>query len=450
MDNLNPQREQWGSRIGFLLAAAGSAIGLGNLWRFPYLTGKNGGAAFLFIYLIILVVIGFSLTLAELSIGRHTQRNALGAFRKLDKRWGFVGAMGIIAAFVILSFYSVIGGWTISYMIKSLTGAFTGDTAEVFTSLISNPWEPIVYHGIFMLITAAIVYAGIGNGIEKASKVMMPALFILLLIVVVRSVTLEGASKGLEFYLKPDWSQVTGSTILAAMGQVFFSLSLGMGIMVTYGSYLNREENLPKSAVVIPLLDTLAAFLAGLAIMPAVFAFGLDPGEGPALMFITLPSVFAQMPLGSFFGFVFFALVFLAGLTSSMSLLEVCSSYVIDEWNWPRNKATIILAIAVFALGVPSSLSQGAVDITIFGKSFLDAVDFLASNILLPAGGLLIAIFCGWNWGIKNAVKEISNNGKLDFKLAPIWGIIIKFIAPIAIFIVFLNATGVLKMILGN
>jgi NSS family neurotransmitter:Na+ symporter len=353
-------REQWGTRVGFIFAAVGSAVGLGNLWRFPHLTGSNGGAAFLIIYLIIIALIGITIMLSELAIGRATQLNAVGAFKKLSKKWTFVGVMGVIAGFVILSYYSVIGGWSIGYMVRSLTGVFSGDTAELFGSFVSNTWEPLIWHAVFMGLTIGIVYNGIKGGIERASKIMIPALFIMLIIIIVRSLTLPGAAEGVAFYLKPDFSKVTGGTIMAALGQAFFSLSLGMGCMVTYGSYLSKKENLVSSSAIIPISDTLAAFLAGLAILPAVFAFGFDPSSGPGLMFITLPAVFAQMPLGTFFGFLFFVLVTIAALTSAISLLEVCSAYVIDEWKWSRKKTTLIMGLVIFLLGIPSSLSQDA------------------------------------------------------------------------------------------
>ncbi len=436
-------REQWGTRVGFIFAAVGSAVGLGNLWRFPHLTGSNGGAAFLIIYLIIIALIGITIMLSELAIGRATQLNAVGAFKKLSKKWTFVGVMGVIAGFVILSYYSVIGGWSIGYMVRSLTGVFSGDTAELFGSFVSNTWEPLIWHAVFMGLTIGIVYNGIKGGIERASKIMIPALFIMLIIIIVRSLTLPGAAEGVAFYLKPDFSKVTGGTIMAALGQAFFSLSLGMGCMVTYGSYLSKKENLVSSSAIIPISDTLAAFLAGLAILPAVFAFGFDPSSGPGLMFITLPAVFAQMPLGTFFGFLFFVLVTIAALTSAISLLEVCSAYVIDEWKWSRKKTTLLMGLVIFLLGIPSSLSQGAVNINLFGMDFLSFMDYISNNVLLTLGGMFICIFVGWIWGVNNAKKEITNDGTIKFGLFGVWSILVKFVAPIAIFILFLNSIGV-------
>ena len=438
-------RDQWSSKIGFILAAAGSAVGLGNLWKFPYTAGQNGGGAFVMVYFAILLLVGFTLMMAELVVGRHTQLNAIGAYRKIRKNWAWVGGLGVLASFLILSFYSVVGGWVVSYIVKALTGSFnTADTAVLggmFEGLISGTTEPIIYHAIFMIMTLAIVIGGISGGIEKYSKILMPALFVMMFVIMLRSVTLPGASEGIKFLLSPDFSKINGNVILAALGQVFFSLSLGMGCMITYGSYLSKDENIPQSSVIIPLIDTGVALLAGLAILPAVFSFGFDPAGGPGLVFITLPAVFSQMPLGSVFAVIFFLLVLFAALTSSISLLEASVSYVVDDWGWNRKSATLILSGIIFLLGIPSSLSMGPwSDITLFrGLVIFDAVDFIASNVLLPLGGLLLCIFVGWVWGIDNAVKEATSNGKQPFVLATFWGFLVKYVAPIAILVVFVR-----------
>jgi len=438
-------RDQWSSKVGFILAAAGSAVGLGNLWKFPYTAGMNGGGAFVIVYFAILLLVGFTLMLAELVIGRSTQLNAVGAYRKINKSWGWVGGLGVLAGFVILSYYSVVGGWVINYIVKAATGAFNTTDMDVlgnmFGGLISSTWTPIVYHGIFMAITLAIVIGGISGGIEKFSKILMPALFIMIILIVFRSVTLPGAAEGVKFFLQPDFSKINGKVILAALGQVFFSLSLGMGCMVTYGSYLSKNENIPQSATLIPLLDTGVALLAGLAILPAVFALGFDPTGGPGLVFITLPAVFAKMPLGALFAIIFFLLVLFAAVTSSISLLEVVVAYVVDDWGWKRSKATTIVAAAIFLVGIPASLSMGPWShITLFrGLGVFDALGFLTDQILLPLGGLMLCIFIGWVWGVDNAVKEATNNGKVKFAIAPIWGFIIKYIAPIAIGYIFIS-----------
>ncbi len=440
------KRGQWTSTFGFIMAAAGSQIGLGNLWKFPYLAGSNGGGAFVFVYLIIVLLVGFTLMLGEVLIGRHTQLGAVGAYKKLSKRWTWLGGLGVLAGFLILSFYSVVGGWVINYMVRSITGIL--GTAD-FGAFITGSVEPILYHAIFMLINLVIVMAGISGGIERASKIMMPALFIMTIIVMIRSLTLDGAMEGVKFLLAPNFSVIDGSVILAALGQVFFSLSLGMGCMITYGSYLGKDENLVKSSLATPLMDTAIAILAGLTILPAVFAFGFDPSEGPGLLFVTLPSVFSKMPFGNFFAFIFFTLVFFAALTSAISLLEVTVAYLVDQFNWNRKKATFAMTFVIFLIGAAASLGLGIWDhITVLpGKDIFDSLDFTASNILLPLGGMLMSIFIGWFWGLDNAIREATNEGTLPFKFAPVWGFLIKYVAPIAIALVFLESTGLLNVI---
>lgn len=450
--NETKQRDQWGSKLGFIMAAAGSAIGLGNLWKFPYMAGQNGGGAFVFVYFAILILVGFTLMLAEIVIGRNTQLSAVGAYKKLNAKWSWLGGIGVLAGFMILSFYSVVGGWTINYIVKSVTGGLASSDPAIlgglFEQLIANPVEPIIYHAIFMILTLGIVKGGISGGIEKATKVLMPGLFIMMFIIMIRALTLDGAMTGVEFLLAPDFSKINGGVILAALGQVFFSLSLGMGTMITYGSYLSKKEDLVVSSISIPLLDTAIALLAGLTILPAVFAFGFDPGQGPGLLFVTLPAVFAQMPLGTMFALIFFVLVLFAALTSSISLLEVNVAYVVDEFNWNRKKATFVMSALIFSVGVAASLSMGPwADISIIGgRNIFDSLDFVASNILLPLGGMFMCIFIGWIWGLENAIKEASNDGKLAFKLAPFWGFLVKWVAPIAIFVVFVQSSGILSL----
>ncbi|EHM09665.1 SNF family Na+-dependent transporter [Thermanaerovibrio velox DSM 12556] len=436
-------REQWGSRLGFIMAAAGSAVGLGNIWRFPYVTGMNGGGAFVLIYLLIVFTIGASVMLAEMAIGRGAGLNAVGSFKKLrGGAWPLVGWMGVIAGFIILSFYGVVAGWTIAYMIKSFTGlmevAAQGKAGDAFGAFVSNPTQVILYQAIFMLGTIWIVFRGIGEGIEKYCKVMMPALFLLLLVLIVRAVTLDGAMKGLEFYLKPDFSKVTGKTILDALGQGFFSLSLGMGCMITYGSYLSKDEALPSAAFTVTFLDTMVAFLAGFAIFPAVFAFNMEPAAGPGLTFITLPSVFSKMPMGAFFSFVFFLLLFFAAITSSVSLLEVCVAYFKDELGWDRAKASWILGLLIFLLGIPSALSLGGHFPKVLGKDFLDLMDYLSSNVLLPLGGIFISIFAGWIW-LDGARAEATSNGRVQFAFETAWVWICRVVAPLAVAIIFIK-----------
>lgn len=442
MTDLNEKqgRDQWGSKLGFIFAAAGSAVGLGNLWKFPYMAGANGGGVFVAVYLGLILVIGFTLMMAELVLGRTTQLSPVGAYRKLKEKWAWVGAIGVLASFLIVTFYSVIGGWIIKYIITALTGGFnTTDLATlegIFVNFIGAPVEPLIYHGIFMAITLGIVMGGISGGIEKASKILMPGLFVMMIVIMIRSMTLPGAMAGVEYLLKPDFSKLSIELVLAALGQVFFSLSLGMGVIITYGSYLSKEENLVESSFIIPLLDTVIALLAGLTILPAVFALGFDPAGGPGLLFITLPGVFAKMPFGAFFAILFFVLVLFAAITSSISLLEAAVSLTVDELKVDRKKATITLGILAFLIGIPSSLANGPVmgDLTfINGLNFFDSMDFFASNLLLPLSGLLLAIFIGWVWGTDKAVAEASNQGKVKFALATAWSFIIKYIAPLAI-----------------
>jgi NSS family neurotransmitter:Na+ symporter len=444
-------RGQWASNIGFILAAAGSAVGLGNIWKFPYLAGANGGGAFVVIYLAMVVIIGFVIMLGEMAIGRNTHLSAVGAYKKLSEKWAFIGFIGVIVGFCILSFYSVIGGWVLNYIYKYLTGGIVGaEAGAYFSGFISGTTGPIVWHLLFMILTCVIVLKGIAGGIEKASKFMMPALFILLIVVALRSVTLDGAMEGIKFFLKPDFSKVTIETVMAALGQAFFSLSLGMGAIITYGSYLGKTENLEKNAIIIPAIDTAVAILAGFAVLPAVFAFGFEPGVGPSLMFITLPSVFDAMPFGQFFGILFFILILFAALTSAIALLEVVVSFIIDNFKIGRKKATIIISIIIFIIGIPCSLANGPVmgNFLIFGQNFFDFMSFLAESVLMPLGGLLMCIFIGYVWGVDNISNEISCNGKYRFRSKPFFIIMIKYVAPVLIFIIWLNAIGVLPYIM--
>ncbi|WP_135079029.1 sodium-dependent transporter [Terasakiella sp. SH-1] len=431
-------REQWGSRLGFVLAAAGSAVGLGNIWKFPYMTGQNGGGAFLVIYLALVFTVGLSVMLAEFAIGRAAQRNPIGAFAVLKgKAWPIVGFMGVLAAFIILSFYSVVAGWTIAYIFKMASGALVGTSDELgaaFGAFISDPVQPIIYHALFMGLTVAVVLGGVHGGIERACKVLMPMLFILLLVLIGRAITLPGAEKGLEFFLSPDFSKVTAETFNGALSQAFFSLSIGMGAMITYGSYLNKSENLGKSALWVSSLDSSVAVLAGLLILPAVFAFGFDPSAGPGLTFITLPAVFAQMPGGTFFGILFFFLLTVAALTSAVSLMQPIIAYFSDEKGWNPKVAAVVFGVVIFALGIPSSLSLGVwSDFHIIGeKGFLDSMDYIASNILLPVGGILISVFVGWVLADKMK-EEVTNNGEKAFPFLGAWLFICRFIAPVAV-----------------
>jgi len=424
--------------LGFILAAAGSAIGLGNVWKFPYLAGENGGAVFLIIYLGFILTIGLSVMLAEFAIGRRTKRNPVGAFKHLKGgAWIAVGGMGVFTGFIILSFYSVVGGWTVAYAVKSATGLLANGDAKTlgsaFGSFIGDPMEPIIYHALFMAATIAVVARGVDIGIERACRVLMPVLFILLVVLCIRSLTLPGAGKGIAFFLEPDFSKINGAMITAALGHAFFSLSLGMGAMITYGSYLSTKVSLPNAALWVTSLDTLIAVMAGFMILPAVFAFGFDPGAGPGLTFITLPAVFSKIPLGAFFGTLFFVLLAVAALTSAISLLEVVVAYLVDEKGVARPKAAWGAGAAIFLLGIPSSLSLGVwSSYTIAGKSFFDVMDYLASNLMLPAGGIFISLFAGWV--VFPKVMDEAEGGIGDaFRWTALWRIICRYLAPVAI-----------------
>lgn len=437
------KREHWASRAGFIMAAAGSAVGLGNVWKFPYMAGENGGGAFVMVYLPIVFTIGISVLLAELVIGRATQKDPVGAFRMLGGRaWPAVGFMGILAAFLILSFYGVVAGWTVAFAVKMATGTFSApaaDPAVIFGTFIGAPVPPLLYAGAFMVAVVSVVLGGIGHGIERANLVLMPMLFVILVALVARAVTLPGAVDGLVFFVRPDFSKVTGATFTAALGQAFFSLSVGLGTMITYGSYLDRRQNVGRSATSVVGLDALAAILAGLVIFPAVFAVGADPCAGPGLAFVTLPSVFVQMPGGQVFGTLFFVLLAIAALTSAVSLLEPVVAFFIDEYGFRRARIAVSTGAAAFVVGIPSSLSMGIWShATLFGKGFLDLVAFVTSSIMLPVGGLLIAVFVGWVMGPR-AIAELKGEAGVTPKLAHAWLLILRFVAPLAIAWILVN-----------
>ena len=456
---MQQSREVWGSKLGFILAAAGSAIGLGNIWKFPYITGENGGASFVLVYLICIAVIGLPVLIAEILIGRTTQRDPVGAFYKLSqsKFWGAIGGMGVVAGFLILSFYAIIAGWSMGYIVEAINGNFfkfpePAASADHFQALVTNlPWI-FGYFFLFMLLTMGIVFSGVQKGIERASKIMMPILFILLIILMIRGLTLDGAVKGIDFLWNPDWSKITASTILLALGHAFFTLSLGMGAMLTYGSYMSEKDNIPSAALQIVILDTLIALIAGTAIFTSVFAVGLDPNAGPGLIFHTLPGVFTKMPGGYFFSILFFISLTIAALTSSISLLEVVVSFFVDELNWKRHNAAVVLSIVISAIGIPSLLSFNILsDFRIFGLDFFALVDFIASNILLPLGGLFIAVFVAWVWGFDKVIPNLRKGAEKFFDNYPglsfAWKIFLKYLSPVLIFLVFLYSIGILQKI---
>lgn len=449
-------REAWGSKLGFIMAAAGSAVGLGNIWKFPYIAGENGGAAFIFIYLLCIAIIGFPVLISEILIGRTTQRNPVGAFAVLSgsKLWVSVGFLGVAAGFMILSFYSVIGGWTIGYVVETLRGNLSHfhtpeEAGVLFGDLVGNISWSLTYHTLFFAATMFIVIRGVQGGIERSSKIMMPVLLSILVILIVRGVTMEGASKGLAFLWIPDWSKITGSAVLIALGHAFFTLSLGMGAMLTYGSYMSKKDSVVSASFQIVFLDTLIAIMAGVAIFTAVFASGLDPAAGPGLIFQTLPAVFASMTGGVFFSFLFFLLLAIAALTSAISLLEVVVAYFVDEKGWDRKRAVLIFGGSIYLLGIPSALSFNVLsDFTMFGKTFFDIVDFAASNVLLPFGGLMISIFVGWIWSRTEVMAAVKEGAENLFETYPwvegVWMLFLKFIAPVLITLVLLNKFGLI------
>jgi len=442
------EREGFASRIGFIFAAAGSAIGLGNIWRFPWLVGAYGGAAFLAMYLIIVALVGITMFMGEVALGRYAQRSNVGAFKKVNKSFSWLGSIGLIAGFMILSFYSVVGGWVIYYCFRAVIGFNMTDptlTEQLFVGFISNPLSPLFFHALFMALTIWICYNGVKDGIEKYSNIMMPALLVIILILAVRSLMLPNAIEGIKFYLVPDISKFSAEAALAALGQVFFSLSLGMGSILTYGSYLSKKENIPNVSLIVPLMDTTIAFIAGIVIFPAVFSYGFEPSSGAGLTFVTLPAVFSEMPLGQLFGAAFFFLLFLAALTSAISLLEPLIAYMIEEHGWSREKAALIIGGIIFIVGCFASLSMGPLSgFKIGGLVFFDQLDWVSNNLLLPIGGMLTALFISWIWGTKNVLNEVTNEGILDFGLGKFWAnVMLKFIAPALVFIVFLTGLNI-------
>lgn len=436
-------RDSFGSSFGVLVALAGSAVGLGNLWRFPYLVGENGGAAFILIYLVFVILIGIPILLSEFIIGRRSQANARGAFNKLapGSRWRIAGSLAVLCCVMILSFYSVVGGWGIEYLFKAFRFDFTkgGDNTQLssmFSDFASSSWRPLVCHTVFLLLSGLIVILGVKNGIEKFSKVMMPLLFLIIIGIAIRSLTLPGAGAGIDYLFKPDWSKVTDETFLDALGQAFFSLSLGSGMAITYGSYVSRKENIVSISSKTALADTLFALIAGCAIMPAVFAFGISPGEGPGLVFITLPHIFSQLPVGGFIAILFFIALLLAALTSSISLLEVIVAFCIEEFHIHRRTAVTISLTVLWVLGCLCSLSQGVLSgWKLFGKNIFDFFDFVSANVLMLLGGLLVVLFVGWKLGRTIIHDELTNSGKLRI---PAWFVdvltfLVRYLAPAAI-----------------
>lgn len=450
-------RANFGSKLGVILASAGSAVGLGNIWRFPYETGNHGGAAFILIYLGCILLLGLPIMIAEFMIGRRSRTNTAGAFQVLapGTQWRWVGRMGVLAGFLILSYYSVVAGWTLEYVFEALTNGFAGkssaDFIASFQSFSSHPWRPILWLVLFLLGTHFIIIKGVEKGIEKSSKIMMPTLFIIILILVGCSVSLPGASAGIDFLLKPDFSKVNSDVFLSAMGQAFFSLSLGMGCLCTYASYFSKDTNLTKTAFSVGLIDTTVAILAGFIIFPAAFSVGIQPDAGPSLIFITLPNVFQQafsgIPILAYlFSVMFYVLLAVAALTSTISMHEVVTAYLHEEFKLTRNRAARLVTGGCISLGILCSLSLGVMKgLTIGGMGMFDLLDFVTAKVMLPVGGLCISIFAGWYLDKKVVWSEITNDGSLKVPIYKLIIFILKFIAPIAISFIFVNELGLLK-----
>ena len=441
METPAQQRGQWGSRLGFVLAASGSAIGLGNIWRFPYITGKNGGGAFVLLYLLCTLFIGLAVMWAELSIGRATQKSPVGAFKALapGSLWKLVGYLGIVTGAGILSYYGVVAGWTVGYTLYAAMGDLSADApGKIFGSFVSNGKLQVAFLAIFMGLTMIVVLGGVRRGIERLTKILMPVLMLMLLGLIINGLWQPKASAGLAFYLKPDFSKITGMTYLYALGQAFFSLSLGMGAMLTYGSYLNKRENLATAGLYVVVFDTLIALMAGLMIFPILG--GAPATQGPELVFVVLTKQFQSMPAGQLVATIFFTLLAVAALTSTVSLLEVVTSFMVDEWKVKRRTAVIGSGSAIFLLGVPSALSLGAVEgLTKFvhfgGKDwkFLSLMDFLFGNLLLALGALFICLFIVIRWKPANAIAEIAHGAPWFHKISKPWIFAVTVLCPAAV-----------------
>ncbi|WP_316348404.1 sodium-dependent transporter [Desulfuromonas acetoxidans] len=446
------QRSQWASRLGFILAASGSSIGLGNIWKFPYVAGQNGGGAFVLVYLVSILLVGIPIMMAEFLLGREGGKDAIGSFARLagkNSPWRLVGWTSVIAAFILLSFYAVVAGWCFDYVVKSAAGTLQHASPEqisaLFSDLLSSPGQMIFWQACFLMATAAIVSCGIQHGIERWSKILMPLLFLLLLYLFVHGLFSGGAGRAAQFLFSADFSLLTPQSLLAAVGHSFFTLSLGAGVMITYGSYLDRQADLFSMAIKVSALDTMVALLAGMAIFPVVFSAGLDPGAGPGLVFQTIPIVFSSAPMGWLLAVVFFLLLAFAALSSSISMLEVSVAWLVDEKQWSRFKSTTLLSLGAFLLGLPSLFSFNLWhDVTFFGSlTFFDLCDKLVTSYMLPLGGMAVAVYSGW------FLKRSSSQCRQSLCCAqswiyPLWSILIRFVAPVAVAVVFIQQLGVI------
>ena len=446
-------RVNFGSKIGAILAAAGSAVGLGNIWRFPYEAGNHGGAAFILVYLACVFMLGMPIMIAEFTVGRRAKASTGKAFGILapGTQWKWLGRLGVLSGLLILGYYSVVAGWTLEYIVTSLTNGFADkgpeDYVAIFQNFSQDPVRPIVWCLVFLFLTHFVIVKGVKDGIEKSSKVMMPVLFILILVLAVCSMSLPDASKGLEFLLKPDFSKVNADVFLGAMGQAFFSLSLGMGCLSTYASYFGSDTQMGKTALSVGVIDTMVAILAGLIIFPAAFSVGIQPDAGPSLIFITLPNVFQQafggVPfLAMIFSLMFYVLLALAALTSTISLHEVVTAYLNEQFGISRGRAAVWVTGFCVVTGVLSSLSLGVWDDKFFGLGFFDLLDFVTAKLMLPLSGLLVSLFVGWYLKRSLSYEELTNYGLQKAPYFPIYMFILRYLAPIAIVLIFVNELG--------
>ena len=447
------QRTSFGSKIGAILAAAGSAVGLGNIWRFPYETGSHGGAAFILIYLACVFLLGLPIMIAEFTVGRRAKASSGRAFGLLapGTPWKWIGTLGVLTGLLILGYYSVVAGWTLEYVLVSLTNGFAGqgpdDFVASFQAFSQHPFRPLVWMLVFLLLTHYIVVKGVKDGIEKSAKIMMPVLFILIVVLAACSVSLPNAQAGLEFLLKPDFSKLDAGVFLGAMGQAFFSLSLGMGCLTTYASYFNAETHLGKTALSVGVIDTLIAILAGLIIFPAAFSVGIQPDAGPSLIFITLPNVFQQafggVPfLSVVFSLMFYVLLALAALTSTISMHEVVTAYLNERFGWSRSRAAVCVTLFCVVTGTLSSLSLGIWKTTFFGLGFFDLLDFVTAKLMLPLGGILVSLFVGWYLKRSISYEELTNYGLQKAPYYPVYLFVLRYVAPVAISLIFIRELG--------
>ncbi|MFI3318962.1 MAG: sodium-dependent transporter [Rikenellaceae bacterium] len=451
MSNNSP-RAVFGSSLTAMLVTAGCSVGLGNIWRFPYLVGEGGGAAFIIIYLLAVIFIGHPIMLAEFAVGRSTHKNAVGAYSVKDKRWGLLGYNGVFIAFVIMGFYFVVAGWTIEYMVNSADGAFTGFTSAdeytgFFSNYVSGVWTPLIYTWIFILISHSVIALGVQKGIERATKVLMPALFIILIVLAITSIRMPNSEVGLKYLFVPDFSKVTSRTIINAVGQVFFSLSVGMGCLTTYASYFSDKTDIRKTATQLTIVDTIVALLASVIILPAVFSVGIEPTSGPSLVFITLPGIFNTLPFPELVSTIFFMLLFIAALTSTISLHEVVTAYLIEERKMTRVKAVSMVSAATVVMATLASLSLGVLsEFKIFGYVIFDLFDALTSNLLLPMGGVMICVYASWILGDRFMHAQLSNESRHSDTIVAINIFLLRYVSPVAVFILFLDGIGVFKM----